>query len=50
MKSLVEIFFAVASLAVIIMFLPEIIGIGVVIAAAFYLISFVTGISDALNR
>ena len=50
MKSLVEIFFAVVSLAVIIMFLPEIIGIGVIVASAFYLISFVTGISDGLNR
>ena len=50
MKSLVEIIFAVLSLAVIIMFLPQIIGLAVILAAAFYLISFVTGISDGLNR
>lgn len=50
MKTIGEIFFAFVSLAVIILFLPEIIGLGVVCAAAFYLISFASGISDALKR
>lgn len=50
MRTVVEAIFAMISVAVIIMFLPEIIGLGVVLAAAFYLISFASGISDVLNR
>lgn len=50
MKTIGEIFFACVSIAIIILFLPEIIGLGVVLAAAFYLISFVSGIGDGLHR
>ena len=50
MKTFVEIFFAFVSLAIIILFLPEIIGAGIVCAAAFYLINFASGIKDGLGR
>ena len=50
MNTLIEIFFACVSIAIIILFLPEILGLGVICAAAFYLISFVSGIKNGLNR
>ena len=50
MDTFVELFFAMLAIAVFILFLPEIIGLGVVLAAAFYLISFASGISDGLGR
>lgn len=45
MDTLVEIFFAVLAIAVFILFLPEIIGLGVILASAFYLVAFVTGVT-----
>jgi hypothetical protein len=50
MNTLIEVFFACVSIAIIILFLPEIIGLGVICAAAFYLISFASGIKNGLNR
>lgn len=50
MNTLIEVFFACVSIAIIILFLPEIIGLGVLCAAAFYLISFASGIKNGLNR
>lgn len=50
MNTLIEVFFACVSIAIIILFLPEIIGLGVICAAAFYLISFASGIQNGLNR
>lgn len=50
MNTLIEVFFACISIAIIILFLPEIIGLGVICAAAFYLISFASGIKNGLNR
>ena len=50
MKTLAETFFAFVSICIIILFLPEIIGFGVLCAAAFYLISFASGIKSGLNR
>ena len=50
MNTLIETLFAFISLGIIILFLPEIIGLGVVCAAAFYLISFASGIKNGLNR
>ena len=43
MNTLVETFFAFISLAVVLLFLPEIIGFGILCAAAFYLVAFITG-------
>jgi len=45
METFVSFLFALASLAVIVLFLPEIIGLGVVLLAMFYVVSFVGGIS-----
>ena len=50
MNTLMEVFFACVSIAIIILFLPEIIGLGVICAAAFYLISFASGIRNGLDR
>ena len=50
MNTLIEVFFACVSIAIIILFLPEILGLGVICAAAFYLISFASGIKNGLNR
>jgi hypothetical protein len=50
MNTLIEILFACVSIAIIILFLPEIIGLGVVFAAAFYLISFASGVKKGLDR
>lgn len=44
METFVSFVFALLSIAIIIMFLPEIIGIGAVLLAMFYLVSFVSGI------
>lgn len=45
MDTFVELFFAVLAIAVFILFLPEIIGLGVILASAFYLVAFVTGVT-----
>ena len=45
METFVSFVFALASLAVVILFLPEIIGLGAVLLAMFYLVSFASGIS-----
>lgn len=45
MESFVSFVFAVISLGIITLFLPEIIGVGAVLLAMFYLVSFVCGIS-----
>ena len=50
MNTLIEVLFAGVSIAIIILFLPEIIGLGVICAAAFYLISFASGIKNGLGR
>ena len=45
MDTFVEIFFAMLAIAVFVLFLPEIIGLGVILASAFYLVAFVTGVT-----
>lgn len=50
MNTLIEIIFACVSIAIIGMFLPEIIGLGVLVTAIFYLISFMSGIKKGFDR
>ena len=50
MHTLTETFFAFLSLAIIVLFLPEIIGLGIVCAAIYYIISFASGFKSGLNR
>lgn len=49
-ETIISTFFAFVSLCVIILFLPEIIGLGVVLLAAFYLVCFVGGYKGGLGR
>ena len=47
MDTLVSTVFALLSVIVILMFLPEILGFGVLIGAMFYLLCFITGIANS---
>lgn len=46
METIVSFIFALASLAIVLLFLPEIIGLGAILLAMFYLVSFAGGLRD----
>ena len=46
METIVSLIFALVSLAIVISFLPEIIGLGAILLAMFYLVSFAGGLHD----
>ena len=50
MKTFAEFFFTGASLVLFFMFLPEIIGLGLLLSAALYLVSFVSGYKAGSGR
>lgn len=46
METIVSLIFALVSLAIVLSFLPEIIGLGAILLAMYYLVSFAGGLRD----